>query len=183
MFMYWNWSLLDVYGCHQRSSNMKLFLFTETGFQVSAISILHPFHMLIHWSICGHQGSEDQTIDSGWTWRSLAKDISHVVCVLHQHSAGECELTFHSSFVYANNKVIYSCNHRSGPEIININKLFFYVSWSSVFFCCHAIILSYLQWLDSCFTVASLEKIFWLANLGFFGTNCWRNPSNISYWA
>jgi hypothetical protein len=52
---------------------------------------------------------------------------------LHQHSAGECELTIHSSFVYANNKVIYSCNHRSGPEIININKLFFYVSWSSVF--------------------------------------------------
>jgi len=102
-----------------------LFLFTETGFQVSANSILHPFHMLIHWSICGNQGSEDQTIDSGWTWRSLAKDISHVVCVLHQHSAGECELTIHSSFVYANNKVIYSCNHRSGPEIININKLFF----------------------------------------------------------
>ena len=59
----------------------------------------------------------------------------------------------------------------------------FHIFWSSVFFSFHAIILSYLRWLDSFFAVASLEKIFWLANLGFFDTNCWRNTPNICYWA
>jgi hypothetical protein len=63
--VFWNWSLLNVFGFHQRYSNLKRFLVTEIGFQVPVNSILHSLHMLIHWSICGNQGSEDQTIDSG----------------------------------------------------------------------------------------------------------------------
>lgn len=46
----------------------------------------------------------------------MEKDISYVFCVLYQHSVGECELTLHSSFFYADNKVIHSCNHRSGSR-------------------------------------------------------------------
>ena len=133
MFIFWNWSLLNVFGCHQRYSNLKRFLVTEIGFQVPVNSILHSLHMLIHWSICGNQGAEDQTIDHGRTWRSLEKDISHVVCVLHQHSAGECELTFHSSFIYANNKVIYSCNHRSGLKSLMFTSYFLYFLIFSIF--------------------------------------------------
>lgn len=143
LWNYVSWKRRSLEACwyYQSFVNVKCFLFTEIGFQVSSISILCSLHMLFHGSIPRNQGAEAQTTYCGWPWRSLAKDISYVICVLYQHSVGECELTLHSSFLYANNKVIYSCNHRSDSKII----IYFPIYSAS---CCHVVIASYLDVLE-----------------------------------
>ena len=151
----------------------------EIGFQISSLSIMCSLHMLINWSISGNQSAKAQTSNSGWSWRSLEKDISHVFCILYQHSVGKCQLTLHPSFVYADYKVIHTGNHRWDLEIISLIIIFLHLI--DVAHDCVSSSHLFSVHFDSCFAVASLEKVLWLANLGLFGSYCWRNSAHFYY--
>ncbi|KAL2503570.1 GDP-mannose transporter GONST5 [Abeliophyllum distichum] len=55
------------------------------------------------------------------TRRSLEEDFSHVICILYQHSFGECEPALHSCFFYANHKVVYAGNN-CYPAVASLEK-------------------------------------------------------------
>lgn len=152
------------------------FLFSEIGFYISSYCIMYPLHLLGHRSLSGNKSSQGKAIDTSWSWGSMEADIPHVVCVLYQHCFGKCELALYTSVLYADHKVLHSCNNRSVIVLCVVSCYYCCLFWSK-----HLMVSLSRFPCKSYFAVAGLEKVLWLENLGFSSAHCWRHSSYFSY--
>lgn len=74
--------------------------------------------MLFHRGLRRDPRAQSETANSGRARGPLEEDLPHVVRVLHEHRARECQPALHPRLLHADNQIVHPCNHRYHTVIL-----------------------------------------------------------------